>query len=269
MTQSVGGWLQAHNTLLDQHRYRLLEDFANLSRAQAMSDPDRCLSPTQQTHLEDAVAQLSSGKPYEYITGTAHFWNLELDVTEDVLIPRPDTELLVELAVADSPTDARLCDLGTGSGAIALAVAASRKDVQVTACDMSPAALEVCASNARRNALQDRLQLLAGDWLTAVPGAQFDVIVSNPPYIRQGDPHLSALKHEPEQALVCGDGYAALSKIIRNARQHLTAGGWLGVEHGYDQGPVVSRLFAHYGYELVSAHNDLQGIHRVTRGHWQ
>ncbi|AKJ69922.1 N5-glutamine S-adenosyl-L-methionine-dependent methyltransferase [Pandoraea thiooxydans] len=215
-------------------------------------------------------ARRLGGEPIAYLTGQREFYGLSLIVTPDVLIPRPETELLVELALArcrELRTDApRVLDLGTGSGAIALAIAHACPSAQVTAIDRSGAALAVARANAQRLGLA--LTLLESDWYGALTDQPaFDVIVANPPYIRAGDPHLSAgdLRHEPTHALTDGhDGLSALRTIVNGAPTHLAEAGWLLCEHGYDQAGAVRDLLHRAGFTDVFSARDLAGIERVS-----
>jgi release factor glutamine methyltransferase len=216
-------------------------------------------------HLVDERAR---GVPVAYLVGRREFWSLDLAVTPAVLIPRPETELLVELALARIPQDsaADVADLGTGSGAIALAIASKRPLARVVATDRSEAALEIASQNARRLSLAN-VAFAKGDWFAAL-ATNFDVIVSNPPYVAAGDPHLDGdLRHEPASALVAGaDGLDALRRIAAGALAHLRAGGWLFVEHGFDQGEPVRRLFRAGGLKDVETVRDAGGRERVTLG---
>lgn len=218
--------------------------------------------------LGHAVARRLRGEPVAYITGRQGFWSLDLEVTPDTLIPRPETELLVEAALACMPGDApwRIVDLGTGSGAIALALARERPHADVVAVDASAAALDVARRNARSHALGVRF--VHGHWLDAVAGDRFDLIVSNPPYIQAGDPHLAALSHEPSTALVAGvDGLDDIRLIIRDSPAALEPGGWLLLEHGWDQGQAVRALFGE-GWQQVETLRDLEDRERITHARY-
>jgi release factor glutamine methyltransferase len=211
-----------------------------------------------------------NGEPVAYLTGTREFWGLTLAVTPDVLIPRPETETLVEFALSKLPRDRalRVLDLGTGSGAIALALAHDRPDATVLATDRSEAALAVARGNAQRLKLTN-VTFAAADWYAGVPPGTFDVIASNPPYIGAVDPHLQEgdLRFVPASALSPGvDGQSALRAIISGARDRLTPGGWLAVEHGYDQSDAVQALFRDAGFAEVVSLRDLAGIARVVAG---
>jgi release factor glutamine methyltransferase len=210
------------------------------------------------------------GEPVAYLTGRREFFGLDLTVTPDVLIPRPETETVVEAALARLPADRplRVLDLGTGSGAIALALAHERPSAQIVATDVSAAALAVAAANASRLALPG-VRLVQTSWYDAVPPGPYDAIVSNPPYVALGDAHLAEgdLRFEPASALTAGaDGLSALRTIIGGARAFLAPGGWLIVEHGYDQASAVRELLVAAGFESLSALRDLAGIPRVAAG---
>lgn len=217
------------------------------------------------------------GEPLAYITGAQAFFGLQLAVDRRVLVPRPDTESLVEWALAllrDTAVPApRILDLGTGSGAIALALAQQLKEfdraAHITAVDISQAALEVASANASTHGLAGCVEFKCGNWLQGVHGP-FDLIVSNPPYIAAADPHLTALSHEPLQALASGaDGLDDICLIIEQARGQLAPGGWLLLEHGYDQAERVRDLLGNWEYAPVQSRRDLAGHERCSGGLWQ
>lgn len=218
--------------------------------------------------LDALVARRARGEPVAQITGRRGFWTLDLDVTADTLIPRADTETLVELALARLPAGpARVLDLGTGTGAIALALASERDDIDVTAVDASDAALAVAGRNAAAHRLP--LRLLHGSWFAPVAGERFAMIVSNPPYLADDDPHRHEgdLRFEPPMALTSGaDGLDAIREIVAQAPAHLDAGGWLLVEHGWQQGEAVRAIFEAAGFAGVATMRDLEGRDRVTLG---
>jgi release factor glutamine methyltransferase len=237
-------------------------------RAALVADPRRALAPEELLALESLARRRLAGEPVAYLTGRREFWSLELEVTRDVLVPRPETELVVErvLAALAGRTRPAVLDLGTGSGAIAVAIAHERPDADVTATDASAAALAVAAANARRLGLAN-LRFLEGCWYEPLGGRRYDAIASNPPYVAAGDPALAALSYEPVAALVSGeDGLAALAAIAGSARRHLRTGGQLVLEHGTLQGPAVRALLAGAGFREVATRRDLAGHERVTEG---
>lgn len=236
----------------------------------AAHEPDP-LTREQADEFAALVRRRVAGEPVAYLTGRREFWGLTLVVSPDVLIPRPETETLVEFALSKLPSDrpARVLDLGTGSGAIALALAHDRPRAEVLATDRSEAALAVARSNALRLDLRN-VSFCAADWYSGVPASSWDLIVSNPPYIGAVDPHLREgdLRYEPGAALSPGvDGHSALRTIVAGARQRLVKGGWLAVEHGHDQSQAVQALFRDAGFAGVVALRDLAGILRVAAGH--
>jgi release factor glutamine methyltransferase len=217
------------------------------------------------------VERRAQGEPMAYLLGRREFWSLHLRVTPDVLIPRPETEGLVQWALEDlSEGEVRsVADLGTGSGAIALAIASERPQARVIATDASPAALALARDNARALGLE-RVEFRRGDWCTPLAAvATLDLIVSNPPYVAAGDPCLEALRYEPLNALVAGaDGLDAIRRITTEARYALRAGGHLRLEHGTGQGAAVRALFADAGFVAIETRRDLAGHERVTGGRW-
>ncbi len=219
---------------------------------------------------ERLLRRREAGEPVAYIVGTRGFWRFDLRVTPDTLVPRPETELLVELALERLPADRDLhvADLGTGSGAIALALAHERPRARVVAVDASRAALEVARGNAAALGIAN-VEFREGDWLQPLAGERFDLIASNPPYIALGDPHLADLRHEPALALSSGaDGLDAIRAIVRAAPAHLAPGGWLLLEHGLDQGAAVRALLSAAGFADVSTARDLERRDRVALGRY-
>ena len=238
-----------------------------LTRVGLITLSERVLTAPEAASLAALVERRLQGEPIAYIVGKREFFGLDFRVTDAVLIPRPDTELLVELALERLPPQGRALDMGTGSGAIAVAIAHTRPDTAVTALDVSTAALDVARGNAAANGAVVRF--LHSDWFAALGSETFDVIASNPPYIAAGDVHLSQgdLRFEPAGALTDrADGLAALRIIVAGARPHLAPGGWLLMEHGYDQAAQVRQLLADQGYDDVQSWRDLAGIERASGG---
>lgn len=216
------------------------------------------------------VARRAAGEPLAYIQGLREFWSLEIEVTPEVLIPRPETELLVETTLERlAPTPQRVADLGTGSGAVALALAHERAQWDVLATDVSPTALAVARRNAARLGLT-RVRFAQGSWVDALRGeAPFDALVSNPPYVAEGDPALPALAWEPRGALVSPDqGFADLLALVRDAPSFLRSGGWLMLEHGATQAARLGAALVTRGFTRVRCHPDLAGRDRVTVAQW-
>ena len=234
--------------------------------------PERLPEPEQAVRFMAWLERRLNGEPVAYLLGRREFWSLDLEVTPDTLIPRPETEFLVELALARLPVDRPItvADLGTGSGAIALALAVERPLARIVATDQSPAALTVARRNARRLDIR-HVEFREGDWCAPLGNERFDLIAANPPYVaaadlrwRQGE-----LRFEPPLALVSGaDGLDALRIIIAQTPKVLKPGGWLLLEHGYDQGEAVPTLLRKRGFEAVSDHRDAAGLSRTSSGHW-
>lgn len=248
----------------------LLEYVTGLPRASFRAAPEKELPTKAGWSFQQLVKRRMQGEPVAYILGQQEFWSLLFEVTPAVLIPRPETELLVERALEHLPRDrpARVADLGTGSGAIALALAHERPAITVLAVDRSAAALEVAARNAARLQLTN-VQFSQGDWFVPLRSERFDVIAANPPYIAEEDPHLDpqVRKHEPLLALISGPtGLEALEHIAKCAPDHLVPGGHLLVEHGWQQAPAVRNLLVRRGFTHVRSHADLAGHERVTEG---
>ena len=241
---------------------------AGADRAWLLAHDTDAIEPAAHAQFIALCQRRAAGEPVAYLTGRKEFYGLALQVDARVLDPRPDTETLVDWAlhvIAQLPSP-RIADLGTGSGAIALALQSQRPTAQVLAVDASEGALAVAQANAQRLGLPVRFQ--HGNWLDGITGL-FDAIVSNPPYIPAHDPHLAALTHEPLQALASGaDGLDDLRTLIAQAPEHLAPGGWLLLEHGHDQANAVRALLQAQGFIKVQSRDDLAGIARCSGGQW-
>ncbi len=233
--------------------------------------PERELDTAQRQAFEALLARRRAGEPVAYLLGQQGFWSLDLQVSPATLIPRPDTERLVEVALQIVlPGNARVLDLGTGTGAIALALATERGGWRVTGCDFLQEAIELAERNRQRNGI-DNASFIRSDWFSGLAARRFDLIVSNPPYIASDDPHLAQgdLRFEPASALVSGtDGLTDLRHIIERAPHHLESGGWVLLEHGWEQGGAVREMLSARGFRAVASSQDLAGHERISGGQW-
>jgi release factor glutamine methyltransferase len=248
----------------------LLQRSMKVQRAYLLAHPEQALIDEELVDYQSLLRRRMTGEPIAYILGEREFFGLNLKVTPATLIPRPETELLVEQALILIPQKCamRVLDLGTGSGAIALAIAHSRPEAEVWACDVSDEALAVAGANAQRMGIQN-VRFIRSEWYSALAGQRFDLIVSNPPYVAASDPHLKRgdVRFEPLSALVGGfDGLEDIRRITRRASQHLLLAGWILLEHGYDQAESVRELLAENGFIGVSTEIDLAGVERVSCG---
>lgn len=247
----------------------LLADVMGKDRTWLYTWSDKALTLDQWQTFQALVAERSIGQPVAYLTGFREFWGLLLKVSPDTLIPRPDTETLVEVALELIPQSvASVADLGTGTGAIALALASEHPDWQLTACDFQPGAVQLAEENRKRLGLKN-VTVLQSDWCAALPDQFFDLIVSNPPYIEADDPHLSQgdVRFEPLSALTSGpDGLEDIRIICQQSRGKLKAEGWLAMEHGYNQAAAVQEIMLAHGFNRVRTVKDLAGQDRITLG---
>ncbi|MFN1127851.1 peptide chain release factor N(5)-glutamine methyltransferase [Lelliottia nimipressuralis] len=247
----------------------LLEHVTGKARTYLLAFGETLLTPEQEAQLAALLARRKTGEPVAHLTGEREFWSLPLYVSAATLIPRPDTECLVEQALARLPDGpCRILDLGTGTGAIALALASERPDCQITAVDVMPDAVALAQRNLARLGFSN-VQINQSSWFSALAQHAFEMIVSNPPYIDEHDPHLSQgdVRFEPLTALVAAnDGLADIEHIITTAREHLVPGGWLLLEHGWTQGAAVRAQFSAAGYASVETCRDYGGNERLTLG---
>jgi release factor glutamine methyltransferase len=248
----------------------LLSRSADLDLSTLIAHPERVQPAHASQEYRDLFERRLKGEPIAYILNEREFYGRSFEVTPDVLIPRPETELLVDCAIEVLPerSERAVLDLGTGSGCIAITLAKIRREIRVLATDASKAALAIAARNVARHAAFN-VELRAGTWFEPVADLRFDLIVSNPPYVAQNDAHLNQgdVRFEPRIALCAGDqGMSALAVIIAGASGYLTDGGWLMVEHGFDQSAAVTELMRSHGFRDVMPREDLSGIARVALG---
>ena len=254
----------------------LMAHVLGVDRAWVLANPMRILTETEDAQVDMLVARRAMGQPVAYLLGRREFYGRDFAVGPEVLIPRPETETLVEAAL-DALRRSRaggnpdILDLGTGSGAIAVTLACERPDARIVATDTSAQALETARANARAHGCEARIGTAQGSWYAAVPGRRFDLIVANPPYVAAGDAHLAQgdLRFEPDGALTDGsaDGLDSIRAIVSGARAHLAPGGTLLFEHGYDQAATAARILADAGFAGLLSIPDLAGIPRVAGGH--
>jgi len=248
----------------------LLASLLKKDRSYLLAWPEKILPQKTREQFYQLVKRRASGEPVAYLTGQREFWSLPLAVSTDTLIPRPETETLVTLALEKIPPDdcLHIADLGTGSGAIALAIAHERPCCRVVATDASAKSLEIAAGNASSLGIEN-IHFIHGNWCDPLPHEPFDLILSNPPYIEDQDPHLERgdVRFEPRTALASGpEGMDDLDHIVACARQHLRKEGWLMLEHGYRQADRVKKRLSEHGYREISSHSDEAGLDRVCMG---
>ena len=247
----------------------LLCHVLNISKTSLLTWPDREIPESAKDALSSILARRQAGEPIAYILGEIEFWGINLSVDSSVLIPRPETELVVETALdkitSSGTANPDILDLGTGSGAIAIALASELKQANITAADVSQAALNTAMLNAKRNNLEQMLFILS-DWFSNLDQEKrYDIIVSNPPYVAEDDPHLENLTYEPDTALTsANNGLADIEHLILESSSYLKTDGWLMIEHGYQQGCAIRSLFSNSGYRQVETLLDLAQLERIT-----
>lgn len=251
----------------------LLATVLEKPRSWLIARPEQSLDPQALQRFQALLARRAEGHPVAHLIGTREFWSRRFLVTADTLIPRPETEHLIEAALERLPVGERrtIADLGTGSGVIALTLALERPDCAVTATDISAQALAVARDNAVMLGVT-HVTFRRSDWFSGLEGVHFDLIASNPPYVSRHDPHMSRgdLRFEPEIALTAGDnGLEAIERLVAGARDHLAADGWLILEHGFDQADAVASLLERYGYSAISSITDFGGHARIAAAQWK
>lgn len=263
-------WTEAKRKLPALEADLLLSKVLAISRSELYAWPDKPITAAQWQELQTQITKIANGYPLAYLLGEKEFWSLNLKVTPATLIPRPETELLVSIAIEylNNIKTPYIIDLGTGSGAIALALATEFPQAKIIAIDLDEQALEVARQNAAGHNLTN-IEFICNDWLSGLSTPAANLIIANPPYIAINDPHLAALQYEPQLALIAGvDGLAAIKIIIQQAKQYLRPGAMLMLEHGYDQAIAVQQLLRQHNYQDINSSADLSGWLRVTASRW-
>ena len=259
---TIDAWLRQNGARFQHELEILARAYFGISKAEFICESDQSITPNLRNYLSDALVKLKRGTPLAYLLGYKEFWSLEFQVNRNVLIPRPETELIIERSIELANHGDSVLELGTGSGAIAIALAKERPDLSITATDISIQALEVARENARKH--KCKITLEHSDWFESVSGT-WNLILSNPPYIAENDPHLDFLAMEPRVALVSGPtGFEALDVLIENAHNHLKPCGHLIIEHGIGQAQEIKKKLASHHFTEISSHKDLANINRIV-----
>ena len=260
--QSIDAWLQQHQGDFGRELRLLAAKHLGLTKTEIFTNSKQDIPLDLATNLFRYLKKLDAGTPFFYLYGKREFWSLDFEVNENVLIPRPETELIVEKAAEVAKQNGRVLELGTGSGAISIALSKERPDLEIVATDVSLQAIQTAEKNARKH--DCKIDLIASDWFSGLTG-KWDLILSNPPYISVDDPHLENLKNEPTLALVAGEsGYEALDQIIQHAYHYLKKNGFIILEHGFDQALSVEQKLKKQYFKSVSSHQDLNQIKRIA-----
>ena len=263
---TIDAWLRQNGARFQHELEILARAYFGISKAEFICKSDQSITPNLKNYLSDALVKLKRGTPLAYLLGYKEFWSLDFQVNRNVLVPRPETELIIEKSIELANHSGSVLELGTGSGAIAIALAKERPDLTIMATDISIEALEVARGNALKHECEISLQ--HADWFESI-GGKWNLILSNPPYIAEGDPYLSSLKMEPRVALVSGPtGFEALEVIIENAHNHLQSQGHLVIEHGIGQDQVIKKKLARHNFTKITSHKDLANINRIVTAQW-
>ena len=259
---TIDAWLRQNGARFQHELEILARAYYGISKAEFICRSDQNITSSLENYLSDARAKLKRGTPLAYLLGYKEFWSLELQVNRNVLVPRPETELIIEKSLELANHGDSVLELGTGSGAIAIALAKERPDLSITATDISIQALEVARENARKHKCEITFE--RSNWFESV-GGKWNLILSNPPYVAENDPHLASLELEPRVALVSGPtGFEALDILTENARHHLKPCGHLIIEHGIGQAQEIKKKLASHNFTEISSHKDLANINRIV-----
>ena len=263
---TISNWLRENSEGFQEELRILAREYLEISNAQLFTRLDEIITSNLADYLSDALAKLRIGTPLAYLVGYKEFWSLEFQVNQAVLIPRPETELIVEQAIDLASYRGSVLELGTGSGAISIALAKERPDLRIMATDISHRALEVARRNAREHNCEIRFE--QADWFKSIVG-KWNLILSNPPYIAAKDPHLEFLAMEPKIALIAGlTGFEASFRIINQAYKYLKPSGHLIIEHGMGQAEAIKKKLANRNFSKITAHKDLANISRIVTAQW-